>query len=395
MKIAYLYFNDLKRVELEENVASVNQILNMVHQFGRDIDVYFISSFIRKKDFHERLKSLDLNQNFNHIKLFVPFTKSNKFLEFLLRSLYSIQSLIILRLLNVKYIYTRDFSFIYLLSQLPNYLRPKQKIIYEPHKIYHKSTDKVSFPQEIKALKIPNLFIPVSSGVKKDLIEIFKIDEKKIFTSPNGVNLDLFKKLPDKVTLRLGYGIKKSEKIIIYSGSFVKWKGVEFLVESYSKFLNKSKNSKLFLIGGSKEDIKRIKQLIKDLHVDKERIILTGFMSQKNLIKFLKMADIGVIPNIKTAVGNLYTCPLKAYEYMAAGLAIAAPNTPSMKETLGKDNAVFFESENKKDLANKLNNLLKDRKKMNQMQEYNQRKVINSTWDYRAKEILARIQNSS
>jgi glycosyltransferase involved in cell wall biosynthesis len=394
MKIAYLYFNDLKRVDIDGNIANVSQTLNMVHHFGEHADIYFFSSFIKKKEFDERLKFLGLSKNFRHKRLIVPFSKSNKFLEFFLRTLYSFQALIVLRFINVQYIYTRDFSFLYFLSLLPRFLRPNHKIIYEPHKIYHLITDKVTYIQEKNALDIPSLFIPISKGIEGDLIRVFGIEKKRIHSFPSGVKIEHFNNAPDRTALRKIFGIKNHEKLIIYAGSFLSWKGVEILIEAYSQISMQHKNSKLILIGGSKKDIFRIEKFAKDLHVDNGNLILKKLLPHRELIKYLKMSDIGVIPNLKTLEGGLYTSPLKVGEYLAAGLALIVSDLPALRENLNHNNAVFFEPYNPADLANKLGKLMDNDKKLQKLQKNNLKKAVEYTWDRRTRKILSTLKKS-
>ncbi|AKB86159.1 glycosyltransferase [Methanococcoides methylutens] len=390
MKLAYVYFNDLNK-----NSANVNQTFNMVSSFTKYSEVYFLSGYIKKSDLKRRLDFFGLSHNFYHVRLLTLLFTKNKFIEFALRGIYCIQSLVVLNYLNVDYIYTRDFSFIYFISNLPCFLRPKQKIIYEPHTIYHKSSSKVSLAHERKALKVPDLFIPISNGIKIDLIQNLGIKTNKIYVAADGVNMDLFNNLPEKLFLREKHSIKGADSIIIYAGSFKKWKGVDFLIKAYATISTMCDDTKLILVGGSLGDIARIEQLIDDLHINKKNIILKGFVSQSEVVELLKLSDMGVIPNAKTAIGAKYTSPLKLFEYMACGLPIVASNLPAMREILDETNAVFFEAENSEDLANQIYCLLNDIEKKVDLQHNNLTKINNFTWDARVKKILKWINSSN
>ena len=57
------------------------------------------------------------------------------------------------------------------LSKIPQFLRPKKKIIYEPHKVYYLASDKVnSIKLELESLKLPDKIVAISNGIKRDLI---------------------------------------------------------------------------------------------------------------------------------------------------------------------------------------------------------------------------------
>lgn len=389
MKLAYIYLNDLNK-----NTANVHQMLNMASAFASLVDITVISSWISKKSMEERLSFFSLTKNFGHKRIPIVLVTKNFFVEKLSRLFYAFFVLVHIKFNKYDIIYTRDFSFLLFLSYLPQWIKPKQKIIFEFHTIYHKSSSKVSFQQEKRALEIPVLFIPISKGIKTDLMADFNIEEQKIYVAPDGVNINLFENLPDRHLLREKYGIDNAESVIIYSGTFKKWKGVDYLVKAYAKLVNidRCKNTRLILVGGSTKDIGTIERLIDDLCIDKKNIIIKGFVSQNEMIKLLALSDIGVIPNTKTAIGGKYTSPLKLFEYMAAGLAIIASDLPAMREVLDDGNAFFFEAEDSEDLTDKMCCLIGDVEKRRKMRHNNLIKIGTFAWDKRAKRILKKLR---
>ncbi|MGE5446398.1 MAG: glycosyltransferase [Ignavibacteriales bacterium] len=122
-------------------------------------------------------------------------------------------------------------------------------------------------------------------------------------------------------------------------------------------------------------------------------MILVGFISQTEVVKYLKISDIGVIPNIRTTLGSRYTSPLKLFEYMAAGLAIVASDLPSMHEILTDKEAVFFEPENEHDLANKLIDLINNKTKREQMGFLVGQQVNKFTYRERCKKVTEVIES--
>lgn len=151
--------------------------------------------------------------------------------------------------------------------------------------------------------------------------------------------------------------------------------------------MKKSNNCRLILAGGGKEELAKTSELRRSLGVNVRKILLVSFTSQIEVVKYLMISDIGVIPNIKTIVGSRYTSPLKLFEYMAAGLAIVASDLPSIREILTEKEAVFFEPENERDLADKLIDLINDESKREQMKFSIGQKVKEFTYEERCKKI--------
>lgn len=386
MKLAYIYFN-----KLNENDANVNGTLNIVNALAKEVDTTFISSWLSHSNMQERLNFFLLEKHFTHHRVPVKLIDHSFWLEKISRMVYSLFVLIHLKTTPYSVIYTRDFSFIYFLSYLPASLRPKQPIFYEPHKIYHVTTHKVTREQEDRALHIPAYFMPKSNKIAEDLIRLFRIKKERICTLPNAVNLSNFtNSMTGKNDLKSSLGLPDKNIIIVYIGSFKAWKGVDTLVQSI-KYTNK-KNFTVLLIGGKGSDRVNVNHLIKEEGVT-EKVVIMDYLPQKDIIRILKNSDIAILPNNMEAEYE-YTSPLKMFEYMASGLPIVASNISSIKEILiSGRNCLFFKSGNPQDLALMLDRLIADPKERQGIGSNNIHDIRNFTWENRAKAIIQAIIN--
>ncbi len=392
MKIIYIYLNNLGK-----NTANVNQTLNMVNALAEKAEVYFISSWISASNLDKKLKFLSLEKNFKHLRTPIKLITKNFFLEKITRLLFSISAYIYLKKIYPAFskksgaksdiIVTRDFSFLLFLSMLPHFLKPKQKIIFEPHIIYHRASKKVKLPQEQKALSQAHFFTPISQGVKDDLISLFGIQKEKIKVLPDGVNLNIFKKQADnRQFLAQKYGLAKDCFVIVYTGSFQDWKGVDIIVKS-AKYIGLA-NFKILLIGGTGQQKTKIEKIVKENNLT-SRIIIDGFLAAKQVAKILASAHVGVIANKKEAIGAKYTSPLKLFEYMACGLPIVAPRLSFAQEILREGrNCLFFQAENEKDLASKIEELFYNPSLAKKLSFCNIADAQNYSWSKRAQNLL-------
>ncbi|MFZ1791617.1 MAG: glycosyltransferase family 4 protein, partial [Saprospiraceae bacterium] len=173
MKLAFVYQNDLS-----EQTADVIASISMVQALGDFFDVTFFASKTDSENLQKLLSDLDITKP-NFKIFFVPISfKNNSSYERISRIVYAFYVLLNVR--NVDFIFTRDFGFLYFLSLLPGSLRPKCKIIFEAHKIYHQVSSKVKSSQEREALKIPDLLVVITDGIKQDIIKYFGIKSNKI-----------------------------------------------------------------------------------------------------------------------------------------------------------------------------------------------------------------------
>jgi glycosyltransferase involved in cell wall biosynthesis len=392
MKILYVYLTDIRK-----NLTHLVQIFQMCSALSEVHEVSFFHPFLLKGTLNKRLNFFDIHVSkgfrITRIAAFGPL--DNKYLDFANRVIFFFQVLFYLRFSKHDLIYTRDFSFLVFLSRIPKFLRPKKKIVYEPHNVYYYVSDKVNdLKLEVESLKLADIIIATSSGIKHDLIQI-GVNEHKINVASNGVNIDRFSISFDRDMFRKNNNISENELVIIYLGSWEEWKGVNVLIRAYAKVLDKVSDCKLILVGGSKEELIKANELIKSLNIDGQEIQLAGFISQTEVVKYLKISDIGVIPNTKTIVGSRYTSPLKLFEYMAAGLAIVTSDLPSMREVLTEKEAVFFRPENEYDLADKMIDLINNKSKREQMKFLIRQRVKEFTYEERCKKVVDIIEKIS
>ncbi len=204
--------------------------------------------------------------------------------------------------------------------------------------------------------------IAVSEFTKKDIVEKFKISEKKVQVTYEGVaNLakgkdSLFvKKLDDKSTL-LSYNI--DSKFILYVGNAYPHKNLESLVEVFSDLHKKHQGLRLVLVGKEDYFYKRIKEIAAGFslwHEDVEDspVIFPGYVPDSELEILYKKAMCYVFPSLYEGFG------LPPLEAMVKGCPVISSNSSSMPEILG-DAAIYFNPKDKQEMIDKIEKVLDD-----------------------------------
>ena len=226
--------------------------------------------------------------------------------------------------------------------------------------------------------------IVITSGIKQVLMEKYKILPKKILVAPDGVSPEVFDLGLTVEQARERLNLPRDKKIICYEGSFYSfnWKGVDVLLEAAS--ILKNKNLLFLFIGGNQPEIAAIKQKYRDLN----NLMLLEKKPNPEISFYLKAADVLVLPNKSgDAMSELYTSPMKMFEYMMAAKPIVASGLPSIKEVLNDGNSFLIEPNNpfvlaeaiEKVLANEVLAKEKSKRAYTDAQQY--------TWDKRARNI--------
>ena len=270
-------------------------------------------------------------------------------------------------------IYTRVWYLLYVFLLFKKIGLVDNKIFYESHKFSKFLLKPLS---RIDGLIVMNHY----------LYSLYKDNGfRKLFVAHDGVNIDEYRDISD-----YQFQPKKKEFHVVYTGSLFLWKGVNILVDSLKYLPN---NVKLILVGGSEQYLVNFKRYVKDSG-EKDRVTIVPHIPKKDLLQYIEIADVLVLPNSAKDKMSLYTSPIKMFEYMASKRPIVASDLPSIKETLSdQDNAILFTPDDPKDLANKIHNVLTNdcsklvRRALNDVEPY--------TWNKRAKNITKFIMDKA
>jgi glycosyltransferase involved in cell wall biosynthesis len=143
------------------------------------------------------------------------------------------------------------------------------------------------------------------------------------------------------------------KKVIVYTGSFEKYQGLDMLIESAEIVCQKFPESKFILVGGKPDQVDEKKAVAVKQHVN-QAMIFPGVVLSHEANWYLDMADILVSPRISGT-----SIPLKIYTYLQAGKPILATDIAAHRHVLDRGTAELVEP-TKEGLAQGLMNLLGD-----------------------------------
>ncbi len=213
-----------------------------------------------------------------------------------------------------------------------------------------------------ESLKLSDRIVVYSNAVKNYVSNITG-NHINIFVHQN-VDFSRFKFFPirnNSNPIRIGF-----------IGSFLKWHRVDLLINAFDFIVSKGINAELYLIGNGVEFLS-IKNSI-NFSSFKNKIHMTGFLDGEKLDEIKNSLEIGVMPG-----SNWYGAPNKIFEYGAAGLAVVAPNTPTIIDLFQGNEVLFFEGNNQTALNENLYLICQDENLRKQKKELLQ-KFINSNY---------------
>lgn len=199
----------------------------------------------------------------------------------------------------------------------------------------------------------------------RPLIYLLELLERGVINSCHGfitisTDLDTYiKKLNDKVprvlienfqdydlnnidkerlaSFKLSHPELSGKHIVLYSGTFELYQGLELLIASAELVIKKTDNTVFILVGGRQNQVDALSQSAEKRGIT-SHLHFTGNLPIDELALFMNIAD--VLISTRT-IGN--NPPLKIYDYLRAGKPIVATNINAHTQILNDDIAVLVD----------------------------------------------------
>jgi glycosyltransferase involved in cell wall biosynthesis len=206
----------------------------------------------------------------------------------------------------------------------------------------------ILFFRDKKWFKYADAIITCSDEIANVIKKEMKIEESKIYTIYNGVNLEKFYP-KDKNELRRTYKISSDKFIILTISRLKKIKGIDVLIYALNSVLKKFKNTELFIIGDG-DYRKNLEKLVHKLDLQ-DYVKFLGNIPNDNLSDYYNLSDIFVLPT-RAKEGF----PWVIIEAMACKKPVIVSNIGGVSGSIIKDgeNGLLFEPANIKDLEEKI-----------------------------------------
>ncbi len=298
--------------------------------------------------------------------------------------------------LNYDLIHTTFFPYFNCIISLIIGISINKPVICTP--FFHFSNPRYMDLRIIEVLKKFDLLIACTNLEKKFLIEKCKIQPEKIQVIPMGVDYEKFKSV-NKSPLEFNYFkhnffIKREQKykLILFCGYKNYEKGALSILKSIPYIINKIKKVYFVFIGPSTLAFNQ--ELSKIHKLENARILnftpdnLTGYFDKKKMTAF-KEADIYLMPSRSDAFG------ISFLEAWSAGKPVIGARIGATPEVIRENvDGLLVEFDNPEDIAQKVINLLKNKRLRKKFGLAGQLKVSQKyTWDLISNETHSTYKN--
>lgn len=193
--------------------------------------------------------------------------------------------------------------------------------------------------------------VTVSDFSKQDIIDTYKVDASKIEVIYNAVGPE-FCELPSqderRGAVRAEFGLS-DDKYLLCVGNLQPRKNIPRLIMAFDKYIkDNNADCKLVIVGKKAWMYEEIEKYVSD---NKDKVILTDYVSTKVLVELLNEAKGFIYPSIFEGFG------IPPLEALCCGTPVAASDIPVIREVLG-DNIVYFDPFNVDDMASAIRTLM-------------------------------------
>ena len=189
-------------------------------------------------------------------------------------------------------------------------------------------------PEALERMKLRRAddVITVSSPLRAHLIERTGVDPARVHVVLNGADVEKFS--PHGPRDAEVAALVGTDPVVGFVGSFAEWHGPEQLGRMAALVVRKCPSARVVFVGDG-AGLGRVKELTREIS---DRVIFTGRVPHDRVPGLVRLFHVAVL-----AETGFYCCPLKVLEWMAAGVAVVAPDHASVRDIIddGINGALF------------------------------------------------------
>ena len=243
--------------------------------------------------------------------------------------------------------------------------------------------------EKVDHLRRADLLLSISEASRQDGMRYLELNEGSVVNistaagaqfSPRNISASRSSELRER------YGLSRS--VVMYTGGIDHRKNIDGLVRAYASLPSEVRQKHQLVIVCSVQDAdrRRLSRLARRCGLNKQDVIITGFVPDEDLIDLYNLCTVFVFPSWHEGFG------LPALEAMSCGAAVISSNTSSLPEVVDRQDALF-DPHSVDDMASKLLHVLTDEPFRQALISHGLEQTKRFSWDTTAKRALVALEN--
>jgi glycosyltransferase involved in cell wall biosynthesis len=219
-----------------------------------------------------------------------------------------------------------------------------------------------------------------NESYKKIAIERGGMKPEKVIVLRSGPKLERMRIIPPVPAIKRGYPY-----MVGYVGVIGQQEGIEYILEA-AKYTKERENNVFWGIVGGGPHLEALKKQAHEMGLD-DCVEFTGRVPDQQLLEYLNTADVCVNSDEYNSMNDKSTMN-KILEYMALAKPIVQFDLTEGRYS-AQEASVYAKNNDAVDMAEKIQELLRDPDKRRQMGEYGHARVVNElSWEHTSKALL-------
>jgi len=241
------------------------------------------------------------------------------------------------------------------------------------------------YHRKLDSLKRAQLLLAISGHARSEAIAVLGLDPGSVVDISSAVD-DIFRPRvlapQERSALLERHGIRR--EFIMYTGGIDWRKNIEGLIEAYAMLPGATRRQYQLAVVCSihEADRQRLQRLAAKCGLAADDLILTGFVSDDDLVSLYNSTALFVFPSLHEGFG------LPALEAMACGAAVIGSDSSSIPEVIGRADALF-DPANVASISSAMAGVLGDPARQADLRAHGLRQATRFSWDASARRALA------
>ena len=219
-----------------------------------------------------------------------------------------------------------------------------------------------------------------NESYRKIAIERDKMPPEKVIVLRSGPRLERMRILPPDSSIRRGYPY-----MVGYVGVIGQQEGIEYILHA-AQYTKQHENNVFWGIVGGGPHWEALKKQAGDMGLD-DCVEFTGRVDDETMLRYLNTADVCVNSDTYNAMNDKSTMN-KVLEYMALGKPIVQFDLTEGRFS-AQEASLYAKHNDAVDMAQKIQELLQDPEKREQMGAYGRSRILNElSWEKTSKALL-------
>ncbi|OJY85969.1 MAG: hypothetical protein BGP23_04730 [Lysobacterales bacterium 66-474] len=238
--------------------------------------------------------------------------------------------------------------------------------------------------ERLDELRRARLLLAISDASRREAIELLDLSPERVVNISTAAN-NIFRReaMEARREAQLGARYGLTRPFVMYTGGIDHRKNIEGLIRAFAKLPAelRGKHQLAVVCRVSDADRERLVGLARQAGLRDGDLVLTGFVSDEDLVALYNLCKLFVFPSWHEGFG------LPALEAMACGAPVIASNTSSLPEVVGRSDALF-DPHDEEAMAGLMSRVLEDAGFRRSLSERGLERAKQFSWDESARRAL-------